>query len=640
MQQGDKFEKLLHQYWGYDGFRGIQREIIESISSGQDTLGLMPTGGGKSITFQVPALAQPGVCIVVTPLISLMKDQVRNLRNRGIKATAVYSGMSRGDIERALDNCIMGGYKFLYVSPERLCTQLFTAKCRAMEVSFITVDESHCISQWGYDFRPLYLRIADIRDIHPDIPILALTATATPQVVEDIQEKLRFRTGAQVFRMGFERKNLAYIVRPCLSKETEMIHILKRTQGSAIVYTGSRKKTQEIAKLIRDNGISAHHYHAGLDNSTKDRLQHEWHEGIFRVMVATNAFGMGIDKPDVRTVIHTYTPESIEAYFQEAGRAGRDGKKAYAVLLTQPSDNATLKRQLKITYPPKEYIREVYEKLCFFLQIAMGSGQGRNYDFDLETFCYNFHLYPDPAESALLLLTQAGYIEYVREPYNTARLHFLQTRDELYSLARMPQELEEMMQAVLRNFPGLFSDYAAINENLLAEILKISRQQVYERLIALDKRGILNYIPRKRTPLIFFTQDRVEAHHIVIPPTIYEERIKQAEKRIEAMIRYFSTDETCRQQSLISYFGQEESAPCGQCDVCLKRSSSHLDQGQVETAIQHIRNLLSEQGSIPIEKIADCLADRREILIEALEYLLNEHIITLKGNQLTLAPSS
>ena len=619
------FRDILKRYWGFDDFRGIQREIIESIASGHDTLGLMPTGGGKSVTFQVPALAQPGLCLVVTPLISLMKDQVRNLRRRGIKAAAVYSGMTRGEIETALDNCIFGGYKFLYVSPERMMTQLFLAKFRAMEISFLTVDESHCISQWGYDFRPSYLRIAELRALHPGAPVLALTATATPAVVDDIQEKLRFRPGAQVFRMSFERKGLAYVVRPCPDKQTELLHILKHTGGSAIVYARSRKKTKETAAYLRDQGISAAHYHAGLPHETKDRLQEEWHHDAFRVMVATNAFGMGIDKPDVRLVVHIDVPDSLEAYFQEAGRAGRDGRKAYAVLLYQPTDVAGLWRQLSISYPPKDYLREVYEKVCFYLQVAMGYGSGRNFDFDTEEFCRRFHFHPATAESALRLLAQAGYIDYEDEPDNASRLHFLLPRDALYGLD-LPEESDRLMQLVLRTYPGLFSDYAFISEERLAATLGLTRQAVYEDLTGLDRRGIVHYVPRKRTPLLAFRTDRLPPGKLQFPPAIYEERIRQAERRIEAMADYISSTDTCRQQLLLAYFGQKHAPACGQCDVCLARSSGRAPrEGATEAAAEAVLRLLRTEGPLPLLQLADRLPRiRREDLARALTFLLDE----------------
>ena len=427
------YRKILKQYWGYDNFRGIQEDIIRSIGEGRDTLGLMPTGGGKSITFQVPALAQEGLCLVITPLIALMKDQVRNLRERGIKATAIYSGMTREEIVIALENCIFGNYKFLYVSPERVDTEIFQIKLRSMHVSLITVDESHCISQWGYDFRPAYLKLAEIRQLLPGVPVIALTATATPEVVSDIQHRLQFRQ-ENVFRMSFERKNLAYVVRHTEDKESELLHILQRVDGSGIVYTRNRKKTKEISLFLNRNHITATFYHAGLNDETKDSRHKSWLKGEFRVMVATNAFGMGLDTPDVRVVIHADVPDSPEAYFQEAGRAGRDGMKAYAVLLFCARDKITLKQRVSDTFPEKSYIRKIYEDINFYYQMAMGDGRGCTFAFNIDEFCRNFKHFPVQTDSALKILTRAGYLEYTDEQDNASRIMFTITKEELFRI--------------------------------------------------------------------------------------------------------------------------------------------------------------------------------------------------------------
>ena len=493
------YKSILKQYWGYDSFRGIQEEIIASIGEGRDTLGLMPTGGGKSITFQVPALAQPGLCLVITPLIALMKDQVQNLRRRGIKAIAVYSGMTREEIIVALENCIFGDYKFLYISPERLDTEIFQTKLRSMHVSMITVDESHCISQWGYDFRPAYLKIADVRKLLPGVPVLALTATATPEVVKDIQARLAFRQ-ENVFRMSFERKNLAYIVRRTEDKAGELIHILTQVPGSAIVYTRNRKRTKEVSLFLNQHGISAIFYHAGLSNDIKDQRQKGWQDGTFRVMVATNAFGMGIDKPDVRLVIHIDFPDSPEAYFQEAGRAGRDGQKAYAVLLYAQSDKTILKKRIGDTFPEKDYIRQVYEHINYYYQMAMGDGRGCTFAFNIDEFCQNFKHFPVRVDSALKILTRAGYLEYTDEQDNTSRLIFTLRRDELYRIDERNPDTENLIRIILRSYTGVFSDYAYINEDTLASRSGLTHQQVYDTLILLTKRHILHYIPGKKTP--------------------------------------------------------------------------------------------------------------------------------------------
>ena len=493
--------QLLKQYWGYDSFRGIQEEIINSISENKDTLGLMPTGGGKSITFQVPALAKDGLCLVITPLIALMKDQVQNLRKRGIKALSIYSGMNRQDIITTLENCIFGNYKFLYISPERLDTEIFRTKLRKMKVSMITVDESHCISQWGYDFRPAYLKIAEIRELLPDVPVLALTATATPEVVKDIQARLHFRR-ENVFRMSFERSNLAYIVRKTDNKTGELLHILRNMPGSAIVYVRNRRRTKEITELLNNEDITADFYHAGLDDATKDIRQHRWQSGGSRVMVATNAFGMGIDKPDVRIVIHMDLPDSIEAYFQEAGRAGRDGQKAYAVILYAKADKTTLHKRIPDTFPEKEYIKDVYEHLQYYYQMAMGDGLDCVREFNIEDFCRKFKYFPVPVDSALKILTQAGYLEYTGEQDNTSRLLFTIQRDELYRLREMGDDMDKLIQTVLRSYTGVFTDYTYINEDSLAIRTGLTRRQIYEQLVHLAKLRIVSYIPRKKTPFI------------------------------------------------------------------------------------------------------------------------------------------
>jgi len=495
----NKYQEILKQYWGYDSFRDLQEEIITSIGEGKDTLGLMPTGGGKSITFQVPALAQEGICIVITPLIALMKDQVQNLRKRGIKALAVYSGMTRQEILTALENCIFGNYKFLYISPERLDTDIFRAKLRSMKVSMITVDESHCISQWGYDFRPAYLKIAEIRTLLPGIPVLALTATATPEVVKDIQARLEFRE-ENVFRMSFERKNLAYIVRQTDNKTQELLHILRKIPGSAIIYVRNRRRTKEITELLVNEDITADFYHAGLDNAVKDLRQKRWQSGEVRVMVATNAFGMGIDKPDVRIVLHLDLPDSLEAYFQEAGRAGRDGEKAYAVILYTKTDRTTLHRRVVDTFPDKEYILNVYEHLQYYYQMAMGDGFQCVREFNLEEFCRKFKYFPVPVDSALKILTQAGYLEYTDEQDNASRILFTIRRDELYKLREMGTEAEALIQTILRSYTGVFTDYAYISEATLSIRTGLTREQIYNILVTLTKRRIVDYIPHKKTP--------------------------------------------------------------------------------------------------------------------------------------------
>ena len=589
----DRFRDILRKYWGYDDFRGIQRSIIDSIASGKDTLGLMPTGGGKSITFQVPALAQDGVCLVITPLIALMKDQVENLKKRGIQATAIYSGMTQREIVIALENCILGSFKFLYISPERLSTQIFLSKIKRIKVSFIAVDESHCISQWGYDFRPSYLKIAEIRDIIPDAPVLALTATATPQVVEDIQNQLKLRE-RNVFKMSFERDNLAYIVRKTEDKESELIHILNSVAGSAIVYTRNRKGTGETAKLLNENGITAENYHAGLMNSEKDARQHKWQNNESRVMVATNAFGMGIDKPDVRIVIHLDLPDSPEAYFQEAGRAGRDGKKAYAVLLYGKTDKAKLKKRIPDTFPDKEYIYKVYDKIAYFFQVGIDSGMGTTFNFDFGKFCAINKLFPVPCHNALKILTRAGYIEYVEEQEYASRVMFIIRRDELYRIKEQDERTSAVTQSLLRCYGGLFADYVNIDESLIAHSIGYTSDDVYHILAALSRQGIIHYIPRKRTPLLSYTANRTETERMKIPQSVYEKRKEAYEERINAMVDYCESETSCRSRMLLLYFGEKNEHECGKCDVCLKKRSQSLKEDDYERFRQFTVNLVSD----------------------------------------------
>lgn len=629
------YKEILKQYWNYDNFRGIQEEIIESIGKGHDTLGLMPTGGGKSITFQVPALAQPGLCLVITPLIALMKDQVRNLRDRGIKALAVYSGMTREEIVVALENCIFGDYKFLYISPERLDTDIFRAKLRNMKINMITVDESHCISQWGYDFRPAYLKISEIRELLPTVPVLALTATATPEVVKDIQTKLGFREDSRIFRMSFERKNLAYIVRNTESKQEELLHILNSVSGSAIVYTRNRKRTREVAELLVNNEITATFYHAGLNNDVKDQRQKSWLSGESRVMVATNAFGMGIDKPDVRLVIHVDLPDSPEAYFQEAGRAGRDGQKAYAVLLYAKSDKATLSKRITDTFPDKEDIRKVYEDVNYYFQMAMGDGLGCTFAFNLDEFCRNFKHFPVQADSALKILTRAGYLEYTDEQDNASRILFTIHRDELYKLRETDPETEKLINVILRSYTGLFTDYAYINEDSLAIRSGLTRQRIYEILLMLTRRHILHYIPRKKTPYIIYTRERQEAGRLAITRDIYEERKESYITRIKAMTEYATAEDKCRSRMLLRYFGEKNEHNCGLCDVCLSKHHSGMKLGEFQEMENQIREQL-ETSPLSAATLLNRINGEREKAERVLSYLLSEEIIQSNDGILSL----
>ena len=637
------YRDILRQYWGYDDFRGIQREIIDSIGTGHDTLGLMPTGGGKSITFQVPALAQEGTCIVITPLIALMKDQVDHLRRRGIRAAAIYSGLTREEIITTLENCIFGDIRILYVSPERLSSELFQTKLRHMRVSFITVDEAHCISQWGYDFRPSYLEIAKIRKIVPEAPVLALTATATPAVVEDIQEKLgnprnprdprasRISRDAyfSLFKMSFERSNLAYVVRQAADKREQLIHILSSLKGSAIVYARSRRRTKEFSDLLNEAGIPATFYHAGLDDAVKDERQQTWQHDEVRVMVATNAFGMGIDKPDVRLVIHIDCPDSIEAYFQEAGRAGRDGRKAYAVLLYNSADERKLQKRITDTFPEKDYIRQVYEHLAYFYQIGVGSGYGHTFEFNTDKFCHAFRHFPIQVDAALKILNRAGYIEYTEEQDNQARVMFTLSRNDLYRLENTSPNEEKVITALLRNYGGLFTDYNYIDEGFLASQTALQPHQIYMTLKSLSERHILHFIPQKKTPYIRYTQRREDMEHIQLPPAIYEERKQQFQQRIHAIIDYATNDQVCRSRQLLRYFGEENGHDCGQCDVCLShRPEGMVSEPKLNHAMQQIMALFSDGQPHPITDLRDIQLPTDE-LDAALTYLMKEEHLRL-----------
>jgi len=629
------YRDILKHYWGYDDFRGIQRDIIESIGLGRDTLGLMPTGGGKSITFQVPALAMEGVCIVVTPLIALMKDQVHHLRQTGIRAAAIYSGMQHDDILRVLENCILGSTKLLYVSPERLSSQLFQTKLRHMRVSFITVDEAHCISQWGYDFRPSYLEIAAIRHLLPGVPVLALTATATPQVVDDIQERLEFRQ-KNVFRMSFERKNLAYLVRNTPDKHYELIHILEQQPGAAIVYVRSRRHAREIAEQLGEAGLSATFYHAGLDYADKDSRQRDWQHDRVRIMVATNAFGMGIDKPDVRVVVHYDCPDSLEAYFQEAGRAGRDGQPAQAILLYNNSDNGKLTKRIDDTFPPRDYIREVYEHLAYYYQIAVGDGYGVSREFNIEEFCQRFRHFPIRVHSALQILQRAGYIDYDEEADHQARVRFLVSRDDLYRLHQVSPDEERVIVSLLRNYGGLFADYGYIDEGIVARQAGLSQPQTYDILKSLSQRNLISFIPRKQVPYIRYLQRREDQASIRLSREVYEDRQEQYRLRIQSMLHYAQSTDTCRSRLLLRYFGETTSHDCHQCDVCLAGEGRLVTQEGQRDACQQILSLLADGQRHHTTEILRLHLPTEEVNA-ALESLLREEQILQEDSYLTKA---
>ena len=624
------YRSILKHNWGYDDFRGIQADIIRSIGEGRDTLGLMPTGGGKSICFQVPAIARFGMCLVVTPLISLMRDQVRRLRDLGIKAEAIYSGMSHEDIVRVLDNCILGDYKFLYLSPERLTTDLFREKLQRMfNISMIAVDEAHCVSQWGYDFRPSYMKIREIRSIiqKKDVPILALTATATPEVVDDIQQQLGFRE-RNVFRMSFERKNLIYVVRQTESKIDEIVQILNGVpQGSAIIYIRSRQLTRDVAKQLCERGISAESYHAGLSPSERESRQNDWTQNRVRVIVATNAFGMGIDKSDVRVVIHYSAPDTLEAYFQEAGRAGRDGLTSYAVLLYDRSDLAQFSHRVVNSYPPLEYIRNIYENLCYFYQIGVGEAQGRTFLFDPVEFSTRFRLFGSTVNSALHLLSNAGYIDYEEDNDFKSLVQVLLRKDELYSWYNQDEILDKVLTALMRNYTGLFAQMVPVEESQLAKLTGLTPTDVYLALKQLAALRIIDFIPHRASPTITFTEPRIETSRVSLPPNVYLDRRADYERRISFVVQYVKSNDTCRSQMLLNYFGQTDSKPCGHCDVCLQRRRGKGNAANKEKEVtEAIYNLLADGEPHPLSCI-DSLPFSPSLVRSVLHNLLSEDIV-------------
>lgn len=616
----------LREYWGYDSFRPLQLDIIESVMDGHDTLGLLPTGGGKSITFQVPAMMLPGLTVVVTPLISLMKDQVDNLRDRGIRAVYLHAGLSRREVDRALDRCRLGVARILYLSPEKLQSPQFALTLRQLDISLIVVDEAHCISQWGYDFRPSYLKIAALREIFPKAPVLALTASATPEVARDIMAQLRFKA-ERMYARSFTRENLSYIVRYAEHKEGMLLNVLRGTTGSAIVYVRSRKRTREIAHALRLEGISAEFYHAGLSPEEKNEKQNRWKADELRVMVATNAFGMGIDKPDVRVVVHVDLPSSLEEYYQEAGRAGRDGKEAFAVLIVAKSDKALLTRRISDSFPDKEYIKQVYETAGNFLNVAVGSGFNTVNEFNFNLFCFRFSLKPIITHSALTLLSQAGYIEFVEEVSTRSRVVMLMQRDELYDLRLKPVN-DSVLQMILRSYSGLFADYVYINEQALGYKLGLNDEQVYEALLALSRMHVLHYVPRKSTPYIIYTTSREEPRYIKLPDSIYKERRMKMEERIDAMKRFaFDTGE-CRVNTMLRYFGENPDKPCGKCDVC-REIASHKKACDPQPLRDTIMYLAGHPGGASVGHIASQAGVLPGRVVEVARPLIDEGVIEL-----------
>lgn len=621
----EQCRKILTRYWGFTSFRPLQEDIIRSVTEGRDTLALMPTGGGKSITFQVPALAMEGTCLVITPLIALMKEQVNRLNSLEIRSLMIHSAMTKEEIDITLENCIYGDYKFLYVSPERISTPLFRGRAGRINLSLVAIDEAHCISQWGYDFRPSYLKIASLREIiAPDVPFLALTATATSLVVNDIMEKLEFRK-LNVLKTSFARKNISYLVRQVEEKGSYLLKTLGGVSGSGIVYVRSRKRSKEVAEMLVANNVNADFYHAGLPDELRDRKQASWSTGKSRVIVATNAFGMGIDKADVRFVIHWDIPDSIENYFQESGRAGRDGKPAWAVLLYSPSDKTRLYDSLRQKFPPVDRIKDVYEALCNYLLVPIGSGKNNVFDFNMAEFVSKFRLPVIETYNSLAFLQREGYVEFTEEINNPSRVHFIVGRDDLYKFQVANESFDGFIKLLLRSYTGMFTEFVSINEDSLAKKAAITRDTVYNYLVKLSSMHIIRYIPGKKTSLVIFTEERLERKALLISPENYLHVRDKYVSRLDKMVDYAESANRCRAVMLLDYFG-EESDRCGTCDICRERNELDLSKYEFDIILEEIKNILSLQSPDP-EELVKLVMQPEEKVIKVIRWLLDHNKI-------------
>lgn len=628
----EPYRQILTKYWGFTSFRPLQEEIIGSVAEGRDTLGLMPTGGGKSITFQVYALSKEGICLVITPLIALMKDQVNRLNSLEIRSMAIHSGMSHEEIDIALENAIYGDYKFLYVSPERVSTRIFQARLPRLNLNLVAVDEAHCISQWGYDFRPSYLKISSIRELIPKtVPFLALTASATSHVAEDIMEKLNFRE-RNLLKTSFERKNISYLVRRAEDKGTYLVNTLQKAGGSGIVYVRSRKRCKEIAELLVSKGINADFYHAGLPIELRDKKQISWTTGETRVIVATNAFGMGIDKAEVRFVIHWEMPDSIEEYFQESGRAGRDGKPAYAVLLYSPSDKTRLEDSMRRKFPPVEKIKDIYEAICNYLQVPMGAGKDNVFDFSMPEFVSKYRLPVIETFNSLTFLQREGYIEFTEEIDNPSRVHFIVERDDLYKFQVANESFDGFIKLLLRSYTGMFSEFVPVNEDALAKKSALTRENVYRFLVKLSTLGIIKYIPGKKTSLVIFTEERLERKALLISPDTYLKVRERHADRLNKMIDYADYNTRCRSVTLLEYFG-EEADRCGICDVCRERNELDLSKYEFDLILDEIKDLLAAQ-KYDTRELVSKVNHPEDKVIKVLRWLLDHNKIIMDEKHL------
>jgi len=626
--------EILKKYWGYDHFRPLQEDIINSVLEGNDTLGLMPTGGGKSITFQVPGMTfESGVTVVVTPLISLMKDQVDNLKRHRIKAVYFHSGMSAAESRNAWEKLVNGKARFLYIAPERLQNDRFMLELRQIEVRLIVVDEAHCISQWGYDFRPSYLTIKSLRKLKPEVPVLALTATATPEVAQDIMDQLEFRNGKS-FRKSFVRENISYIVRSSDAKIHDVLHILSRTTGTSIVYVRSRRRCREIAEFLQSADISSTFYHAGLDFKLKEERQNAWQSGAVRVMVATNAFGMGIDKPDVRVVIHYDLPPSLEEYYQEAGRAGRDGLPSFAVVLAARTDRGVMHRRITEAFPERKVVKKTYERICNFLHVSIGEGYDSIREFDIEKFCRVFELQERQCRASLRLLSQAGYLHFIEDPDSRSRFKMLCTREELYDIHDLSESAEKVLAMTLRTYTGLFSDYVYIREPEIAFKLQVSENTIYEAMLELSRKKIASYIPHSGIPMIYFPTSREETSSLLIGKNIYEQRKNAMTVRTESMLDYAFSDKDCRVERMLAYFGENNSGKCGKCDVCRdrKRSKSKKGANDAELSERIISFIKSRPSGTTLTAIEHFCGKDSAAIASIVAFLCNEGFLRCENN--------